>query len=228
MSPLPLVLLHGALGDVRQLQPLAKLLDDRTVISVNFPGHGTDAVHSTPFTMDDLAAAITQVMDEHQIERADMFGYSMGGYAALWLLHLQPDRVRRLFTLGTKLSWNPEIATREQANLQPEKIREKVPALMRSLAQRHGEEHWEKVVRSTAAMMQWLGSHPLKEEDFLFMTHEICLGLGDADKMVSLEETQRVLGYLNNGSLSSLAGTPHPLEQVDLTLLRDVLIRFLN
>ena len=60
------------------------------------------------------------------------------------------------------------------------------------------------------------------------MTHEICLGLGDADKMVSLEETQRVLGYLNNGSLSSLAGTPHPLEQVDLTLLRDVLIRFLN
>lgn len=228
MSHLPLILLHGALGDASQLQPLAKLITDRPVIIMNFPGHGADAHRAAPFTMEDLAASLLERMRLEAIERADVFGYSMGGYAALWLMRSHPERVRRLFTLGTKLTWSRDVAAAEAQRLEPGKMREKVHPLALLMARRHGESHWENVVRATASMMQWLGEHPLKEEDFLLMTNEVCLGLGDSDKMVSLEETQKFMGYLPNGSLSSLAGTPHPLEQVDVTLVRDVLLRYLS
>jgi pimeloyl-ACP methyl ester carboxylesterase len=228
MHPLPLLLLHGALGDARQLHPLAKQITDRKVVCVNFPGHGPDAGNSVPFTMHDLSETIATALDEQRIDQADAFGYSMGGYAALWFLRSHPTRIRRLFTLGTKFSWTPETAASEQRFLNPDKIKEKVPRLATLLSKRHGEANWERVLGSTAAMIQWLGAHPLNEQDFHGITQTVCLGLGDQDNMVTLEETLRVAGLLKNGSVSSLAGTPHGFEQVDSGLLRDVLLRFLS
>ena len=79
-------------------------------------------------------------MNENYIQTIDIFGYSMGGYVALWLARFYPDRVGKIFTLGTKLKWNDEEAEKEIKMLNPEKVELKVPAFAQQLAERHGEQ----------------------------------------------------------------------------------------
>jgi len=50
--------------------------------------------------------------------------------------------------------------------------------------------------------------------------------LGDRDKMVSQEETARIQKSIPNAQLAILPGTPHPIEQVDISLLTGHLRHF--
>jgi pimeloyl-ACP methyl ester carboxylesterase len=66
-----------------------------------------------PLRIESFAAAVLERMDGANIARADVFGYSMGGYVALHLAATSPARIRRVATLATKLVWTAEIAARE-------------------------------------------------------------------------------------------------------------------
>jgi hypothetical protein len=69
-------------------------------------------------------------------------------------------------------------------------------------------------------MMLNLGkNNELKSEDFGLIRHEIMAGIGDRDKMVTLEETVEVYKALPNGRLLILPNTPHPFEQVNIDRL---------
>ena len=89
---IPLILLHGALGSAAQLSELqANLPVERAVFVLNFPGHGGVATDS-PFSMQLFGGAVLDLMETQKIAKADIFGYSMGGYVALWLAWKYPER----------------------------------------------------------------------------------------------------------------------------------------
>jgi len=150
-----LLLLHGALGSKEQFADLETVLQEKFKIhTLNFSGHGKRPSHHHAFTIQNFAHEVLDWMNEHYIKTIDIFGYSMGGYVALWLARFYPDRVRKIFTLGTKLNWNEEEAEREIRMLNAEKIVEKIPTFAKSLAERHGEYEWKSVMIKTAAMMK--------------------------------------------------------------------------
>src|SRR5690349_18783408 len=128
MSDRPLVLLHGALGDSSQLAPLAARLGTARRVSVlELEGHGKTPFRDRPLRIETLAESVIEAMSARGIERADFFGYCMGGYVALQVAAMRPERIDRIATLATKFAWTPEIATRETAMLDPATIRAKVP-----------------------------------------------------------------------------------------------------
>ena len=47
------------------------------------------------------------------ITRADIFGYSMGGYVALHAARRHPERIGSIMTLGTKFAWDTPTAEKE-------------------------------------------------------------------------------------------------------------------
>jgi pimeloyl-ACP methyl ester carboxylesterase len=51
-------------------------------------------------------------MQQNQLENAAIFGYSMGGYAGMYLAKYFPERVSKLLTLATKFYWDEKIAAR--------------------------------------------------------------------------------------------------------------------
>src|SRR5262245_65815367 len=100
-------------------------------------------------------------MDGAGITRAPFFGYSMGGYVALYLALHRPERVDRVATLGTKLRWDPQTAERDAARLDPQVIRAKVPRFADTLAARHEQAGGgESVLARTAEVLQPLGEDP--------------------------------------------------------------------
>jgi pimeloyl-ACP methyl ester carboxylesterase len=69
----------------------------RRLVAVEVPGHPGLGLTTRPDPReDDLANWATVVLDALGIEKADLFGHSSGGWAALRIAWERPERVRRL------------------------------------------------------------------------------------------------------------------------------------
>jgi len=225
MSKPPVLLLHGALGSSAQLLPLQLLLEKsgRKVFNLNFSGHGGKSF-SSEFGIEQFASEIIDFLSEQQITLTDIFGYSMGGYAALYAAHKYPSRFEKIATLGTKFDWNPQSSEHEIKKLNPEKILEKVPAFASALEKRHAPNSWRELLQKTSSMMVALGHRPLLTEETLkSIQHDITICLGDADDMTSTDYSRFVAETLPHGKFKSLEHTPHPIEKVNLEILCGVI-----
>lgn len=222
-----LLLLHGALGSKEQFNQLEILLADKfKTHSLNFSGHGRRPSHHHGFTIQNFAHEVLDWMNENYIQTIDVFGYSMGGYVGLWLARFYPERVGKIFTLGTKLKWNEEEAEKEIKMLNAEKIVEKVPAFAQALAELHGEHEWKSVMAKTALLMKDLAHTHLSDQDFIKIQHQILLARGGKDTMVSFEETDYAHRLLKNSEFKILNDAPHPIEKVPLDILKKECERF--
>lgn len=219
MNPV-LILLHGALGSERYFTDLKSRLRERFEIhTLNFEGHG-GRTSNQPFSIDLFANNLIDYLNDNNLSKVSVFGYSMGGYVALTVAHKSPHLIDRIVTLGTKFSWSPEIAAKEVRMLNPEKIEEKVPKFATQLAALHHPADWKEVMHKTADLMLGLGGgNGLTDEQLQNVNITVTLGVGDKDHMVGLAETQRIANLLPNATLCVLPNVPHPIEMVDLNQL---------
>lgn len=213
-----ILLLHGALGSKHQFETLISQLHMYDAVhSFNFYGHGGNPVGKTlsmPMLVDQLKLYITQNIPANA--SLTIFGYSMGGYAALFYASQFPESIIRIITLGTKLAWSPEIAEREVKMLNDDTIEQKIPAFAKELESRHQPEDWREVLRITRELMIDLGqNHYLSNEVLAAIGVPVKLMIGDKDNMVSLEETVNAFKKIPNGTMSVLPSTPHPIERVN-------------
>lgn len=225
-----LLLLHGAIGAKDQLQPLAQALKDRyRVHTLNFSGHGGEEFPNEAFSIPLFASEILNYIQEHKIEGASVFGYSMGGYAAMRLAKQYPGLVGMIITLATKFYWDDAIAANEVKMLDAETILQKVPAFAAQLEQRHLPNDWKIVLSKTKDMLLELGrNNCLSLPDYKSIRNPCLLLLGDKDRMVTEEETLAVQQQLPNASFQLIPGTPHPLEQANIPFLASLIGEFIN
>jgi pimeloyl-ACP methyl ester carboxylesterase len=220
----PILLLHGALGSEQQFATLKKLLQDQFAVhTLNFAGHGGMAIPSA-YSMQLFAENVIDFLDQASIGQISIFGYSMGGYVALKAALQHPERIGKILTLGTKFNWTPTSAAKEVRFLDPQKVEEKVPRFAEKLRQEHHPADWKLVMERTAGMMLDLGNDAaLREEDFRQISQEVCIGIGELDNMVTLEESEQVAAWLPHGRLKQLAGVKHPIDQVDPQVVQQYL-----
>lgn len=211
-------MLHGAIGSSVQLEPLAeKLKNDFDLYLLNFTGHGGKPVPQEPFSIEMFADDVTYFVKKNKLEGINVFGYSMGGYVALYIARHYPELINKIFTTATKFNWSEETSLKESAMLDAEKIQDKLPDFAAQLSARHSPEDWRIVLKKTAEMMISLGKkRTLKDEDFELIENEVLVSAGDRDNMVSIEETTDAYRKLKNGRLLILPGTKHPVEKIDL------------
>lgn len=213
-----LLLLHGAIATQNQFDSLIPLLEDHfNCYSLNFSGHGTHE-STLPFSIEQFAEDVLQWMKIHEQDKIDIFGYSMGGYVAMYLAYFHPEKVGRIFTLATKFDWTPENAQQEAKLLNPEKIAEKIPSFAKMLSTVHYD--WKAVLNNTAYMMMKMGLSPiLTYQKLAQINHHVFVGVGDQDTTASPEAAQEVSNILSNGQLMLLNDTPHPFEKVNKSKL---------
>jgi len=222
-----ILLLHGALGSKSQFREISEILSRKyEVFTFDFTGHGANNLPETQFTIETFAQDIAAYMRANGLAGTDIFGYSMGGYAALYASAAGLINAGRIFTLATKFEWNEEIASREAKMLDAEKIKQKVPAFAEELAARHGHK-WEALLGMTREMMFELGrNNLLNNEKLAKVKNEVLVSIGDRDKMVTLDETIAAYRAIEGALLLVLPGTEHPIEKVDIHQITSELADF--
>ena len=91
-----MLFLHGLGGSATAWEPqLEDLGDSFRCIAWDLPGYG-DSEPIAPLTFPLIADAAVRLLDELEIDRADVVGLSFGGQQALHLALAHPDRVSRL------------------------------------------------------------------------------------------------------------------------------------
>jgi len=104
--------IHGfPLDSSMWLAQLESLSDVRRCIAVDLRGFGRSCpVDGSPLTMEQHASDLAGVLDIVSVEQADIVGLSMGGYVALALAEMYPDRIRTLALVDTKSEGDSELA----------------------------------------------------------------------------------------------------------------------
>jgi pimeloyl-ACP methyl ester carboxylesterase len=101
----PLVVLHGAFMTIELMGKLIpELARSRQVIAVEFQAHGHTADIDRPLTYEQLADDTAALMRHLGIGSADIYGYSLGGGAALQVALRHPELVRKLVLVGASYS----------------------------------------------------------------------------------------------------------------------------
>lgn len=215
-----LILLHGALGSISSLLKIKEDLSKSfNCHDFNFSGHGSTSFNANGFGIEYFAEELEVFIQDKDLTEPHVFGYSMGGYVALYLAFQKPDLLGKIITLGTKFSWSPEAADEEVKKLNPELILKKVPKFAAHLEKQHGGQ-WQDLVWQTAGMMVELGEDPLiTVESLNTIENEVLVLRGSKDAMVNDVESKWAVAHLPNGHFESLKNQPHPIEKVEKELL---------
>lgn len=97
----PLVLLHGAFGNVAMLgDVLPALAHGHRVIAPDLQGHGRTADIDRPIRPETMADDVAELLASLGVAQADIMGYSLGGGVAMQVAFRHPDLVRKLVVVS--------------------------------------------------------------------------------------------------------------------------------
>jgi len=97
----PLVILGGIGMNIEMLEPLARRMPDRHLISVDMPGIGKSPDPIFPYTITQIALTLAALFDRLTIDQVDMLGISWGGAVAQQFAFQHRARTRRLILAST-------------------------------------------------------------------------------------------------------------------------------
>ena len=101
----PLIMLHGNGEDCsyfeHQMEPLAQHF---RVIAIDTRGHGQTPRGDAPFSIRQFAQDLLEFMNEHDLKKAHILGFSDGGNIAMVFALAHPERVEKLILNGANLN----------------------------------------------------------------------------------------------------------------------------
>ena len=220
----PLVVLHGAFGWATVYPTLAK---NRQVIAVELQGHGHTADVDRPMTIEQLADDTAALLKQLKIERADLFGYSMGGNVALAIAIRHPNLVDRLAINGSnsgKIEEAYEPETFKQFKSLPADF---APPVLKDAYDKVAPDpkKWPVLVAKVKKMgLEFKGFTP---EEMKSIKARVLITLGDRDG-VRLEHAVEMFRLIPNTQLAVFPGGDHLLLFMSPETVLSPIAAFLN
>ncbi len=185
---------------------IPKLAETHQVYAVELQGHGRTTDIDRPITYPNLADDVAAFMDAVGIEKADVFGYSMGAAAGLQLAIRHPDKVEQAGRRLRRLRC-PGLAAGVQG-LHPADDRRDVHrhAVRRGVSQARRQSRRfpalvEKLIALEKEPMAW-------DEDVKALKAPVLIIAGDAD-VATLEHSVAMFRLLGGGDMGDM-GKPLP------------------
>lgn len=203
----PLVCIPPAFGHAG-VNPYPALVQSHTVITVDLQGHGRTAdIPERPLSIEQYAKDVVDLLKYLGIPRADLFGESYGGNAAITIAMRYPKLVRRVVTYGATFG-PPQIA------LNPRTTHFNHPPTADSRNIRFQRENYKKVAPDPSywpklfeklGNVQWKG---FSNEELASIEAPILIVLGDHD-FVRLEHAVETLTLIPNAELAVIPSASH-------------------
>jgi len=116
-NDLPLTLLHGyPLDHTIWLDVAARLESEARVIMPDLRGQGRSPAPGGTYSMNELAGDVLHLLDSLDVDKTIIAGHSMGGYVALAMAKLHPERLSGLVLVASHAYADPP--EKKQARLE--------------------------------------------------------------------------------------------------------------
>lgn len=207
----PLIVLHGAYMNIPAMGAIIpELAKTHKVFAIEFQGHGRTNDIDRPITYPNLSSDIAAFMDEVGIEKADVFGYSMGAAAGLRLAIDYPEKVDQL--VAASVSY-------DMAGSQPEFL-DMIPTMAPEMfVGTPMEDAWKTLAPDPTAFRPFvermiaLEHEPMAwEEDVKALKAPVLIIAGDSDMMM-LEHLVSMYRLLGGGYAGDM-GKPLPASRL--------------
>ncbi len=237
----PLVLLHGAYLAIPSNWAgiIPTLSETHQVIAVELQAHGRTSDRDTPITYEGMADDVAALLDHLEIEKAAVFGYSMGASTAIQVAVRHPDKVSRLVVASGGIAYEayPEGFYEMIESITPEMMLNS-PFDEEFLQFGKSQEDFVALVEKLRALD--LDRFAWPDEEIAKIAVPTLLIFGDADviEMEHIAKMYRLLGGHSNGDmkglptlqLAILPGTSHInvfFKPENVELLKVIVPRFL-
>ena len=208
----PLIVLHGSYMNIPTMgEIIPTLAETNKVYALELQGHGRTTDIDRPITYPNLADDVAAFMDAVGLEKANVFGYSMGAAAGLQLAIRHPEKVEKLVAASTAYDaegWQPafkdfipqmtvEMFTEVPVLVEPHRKLSPNPDGFVELA--------EKLIQLEKEPMQW-------EADVKALKTPVLIITGDADA-ATLEHSVALFRLLGGGVMGDM-GKPLPASRL--------------
>jgi pimeloyl-ACP methyl ester carboxylesterase len=207
----PLIVLHGAYMNIPSMGAIIPMLaKTHRVYAVEMQGHGRTTDLARPITYQNLADDVAAFMDAVGLQRADVFGYSMGAAVGLQLAIRHPAKVNKLAAASIAYDvkgWQPAFTA-----LIPQMTVEMIVAM--PFAQEYKKlaanpNGFPALARKLIALekepMAW-------EADVKALKTPVLIITGDAD-VATLEHSVAMFRLLGGGGMGDM-GVPLPASRL--------------
>ncbi len=207
----PLVVLHGGVLNAGTCfgAMMPRLAERHQVIAVDLQGHGHTPDSDRPVTLANFAADVVGLLDHLRIDRADLFGFSLGSLVATEMAVTHPTRVGRLVLAAGHIradGYRPEILDPAQTSplLPTAEDFEAMQTAYEAVAPdpEHFRPFLEKMQPVVSAFEGW------SDAAIGGITGPTLLIIGDRD-FVRLEHAALMLERFPDAQLAVLPGTTH-------------------
>ncbi|MHA6795572.1 alpha/beta fold hydrolase [Pseudonocardia bannensis] len=207
----PLILLHGGMltVDLTFGLVLPALAEQHQAIGVELQGHGHTEDIDRPLRLDFLADDVVALMDHLGLERADIFGYSLGGLVATELAVRHPGRVDRLVLAATHFrpdGYHPEIHDPRQDSPRLPTEADFAEMQQAYAAVAPDPDHFEAFLEKAQPVVADFRGWP--DGQLQAITTPTLLVIGDTD-FVRLEHAAAILDLIPDARLAVLPGCTH-------------------
>ncbi|MDC7997091.1 alpha/beta fold hydrolase [Gilvibacter sediminis] len=225
-----LVLLHGFLEDHSMWDGLVNdLAEHARVICIDLPGHGRSGL-SEEATMESFAKDVLKVLDYLKADQINLAGHSMGGYVALALTEMAPERVDKLCLLNS--TFYPDTEERKQKRRQaisvikedpklfvrtvipslfPTSVRKVMQPTIDDLIKKASLMTAEAIIAATEAMIH----RPDRSALFFKRKQNSYLVIGKQDPLVNISALTEAVNQHQNQKLILEGGHMSPFENID-------------
>lgn len=126
-ADLPVLVLSNSLGTNFAMwdAQLAAFSRDFRILRYDTRGHGQSSVTPSPYTIEQLAKDVVELLDHLQLARVYFCGLSMGGLTGMWLGIHTPERLHKMVLCNTALKignaagWNTRIENVSKHGMHP-------------------------------------------------------------------------------------------------------------
>ncbi|MDB4963263.1 MAG: putative alpha/beta hydrolase [Myxococcales bacterium] len=222
----PVILLHGGMGNGDHFSRQVPALRDKfQVIVIDSRGQGRSSLPKGKLSYHAMASDVLAVMDKLSLPRASLVGWSDGGAIGLDLAVTHPDRVDKLFIIGTNYDGN---GSKPRKGKPPAATFLAYTAKCRADHARFGNKPKSFSAAIDALLPVWRNPGGFTKDQLRGITAPTMVALGDHDEIIELDQIKEMAELIPNGELTVFADTSHFAMWQDPKSFNKVLIEFLT
>lgn len=225
-----LLLLHGGLGCLNEMQPLADHLAERyRVISLDFSGHGLSTLGPQPSSYAAYQHDVECVLKHLGVEHYSVIGFSDGGIVGYRLASAAVQQVDSLITLGAQWRLQDTDPARPLLEgLTAATWQARFPQAVADYQSTHPQPDFPALVAAVKRVWLDTSAQGYPDESVTKITCPVLILRGESDFLFTLDEAVQLKKRLPSAHFANLPFASHAVHQECPTLVHQLIDSFLE